>query len=60
MAKSKATQKPVNKELVYGNYSALAVEEVEYIKDFGNDKKGDKGVLHPCTAELLRFKGIIK
>lgn len=52
--------KEVEKELVYGTYPALATEEVEYLVDFGHDKKGDKGILHPCTAELLRYNGIIK
>ncbi len=62
MAKKAKETKPkeVKKELVYGKYSPLAVEEVEYIKDHGHLKKGDKNTLHPNTAELLRFRGYIK
>ncbi len=63
MDKKQKVRKPkavVKKELVYGKYSALAVEEVEFIKDFGKDFKGDKAFKHPNTAELLRFNGIIK
>ncbi|AGO47379.1 hypothetical protein Phi19:1_gp089 [Cellulophaga phage phi19:1] len=63
MAKKKIEKEPVKevkKELVYGKYSSTATIEVEYIKDFGRDKKGDKAILHPCTAELLRYNGVIK
>lgn len=53
----KETKKP---ELVYGKYPFNAIEVVEFIKDYGCNKKGDKAEKHPNTAKLLRYNGIVK
>ena len=34
--------------------------EVEYLKDHGNSKKGDKKMMHPNTALGMRAHKVIK
>lgn len=48
------------KQPVFGNFPNNALEEVEYLTKHGANKKGDKSEVHPNTAILLRFKGIVK
>lgn len=61
MAKKQVKKEIVEKaELVYSKHSFNALEEVEYLIDFRPFKKGDKDNLHPNTAELLRYNGIVK
>ncbi len=46
------------KQPKYGKFPSHDLEEVEYSKSHGVFKKGDKNMVHPNTAILLRYKGI--
>ena len=60
MARKQIKKETVKPELVYGKYPFNALEEVEYLKDSRPYVKGDKEKVHPNTAKLLRYNGIVK
>lgn len=44
----------------YKTFPIYSTEEIQYSKDFGKKKAGDKEVVHPNTAILMRFIGVVE
>lgn len=58
--KAKVVTSDKIKSNVKRDVSSDALEEVTLLKDHGNDKKGDKLMRHPNTADMLRLHKIAK